>query len=78
MNINKGHAYQLIEMDGGIIITDRNRQMPHASAIPLVIADRRDLCEYLVRYLAAREAGLHPSDAHNAAIMDAAVGTPKV
>lgn len=77
MNITKGQAYQLIEMDGAVLITHRDRQIPHPSAVPLVIADRRDLVEYLVRYLEARESGLNPTDSHNAAIKDALVKTPK-
>lgn len=67
MIIKPNQTYKLVEADGhlSVISADANLSQPH---VPLILADKEKLCDYLMAYLSLRERGKSLKEAHNAAM----------
>lgn len=69
----KGKMYKVVELRGGLVIIDINDNVKGQNACPLMAADDATICEYLLRYIHAREAGKTLKEAHDQALKGAQI-----
>lgn len=69
----KGKMYKVIEIRGGLAIIDINDNVKGQNACPLMAADGETICEYLLRYIHAREDGKTLKEAHDQALRGAQI-----